>query len=204
MLGRWLHIVIFILLMMLYCQGSHTILHLLPSPSSLLFPVSPKLLYFAQHSFPGCNKQQHAEGLMKRLKDQKHFLDDHSLGTPYPDGHVFFREGELCDAIYIVQVGQVRIFTTLDSGHEIELALVGPGEIFGITSLFIERPRIATAATVGDSSILKIERAKLLNAIHDDPTLVFYILKSMSVRSRRLKDRLAASESRHIERDMNM
>jgi CRP/FNR family cyclic AMP-dependent transcriptional regulator len=139
---------------------------------------------------------------MKRFKLKKHFLADHSLGTQYPDGHVFFREGELCEALYIVQVGQVRMFTTLDSGHEIELALVEPGEIFGITSLFAERPRIATAATVGDSSILKIARAKLLDAIHDDPTLIFYILKSMSIRSRRLKDRLTISESKHIKRDM--
>jgi CRP/FNR family cyclic AMP-dependent transcriptional regulator len=140
--------------------------------------------------------------MMKRFKFKKHFLDDHSLGTTYPDGHVFFNEGELCDALYIVQVGNVRIFTTLDSGHEIELALVEPGEIFGITSLFAERPRIATAATFGDSSVLRIERAKLLDAIHDDPTLVFYILKSMSIRSRRLKDRLAISESKHIKREM--
>lgn len=140
---------------------------------------------------------------MKKYKIKKHFLDDHSLGTSYPDGHVFFKEGELCDALYIVQTGQVRIFTTLESGHEIELALVGPGEIFGITSLFAERPRIGTAMAIGDSNVLKIERAKLLKAIHDDPTLVFYILKSMSIRSRRFKERLVTAESKNIERDMN-
>jgi CRP/FNR family cyclic AMP-dependent transcriptional regulator len=132
------------------------------------------------------------------LKFKTHFLDEHSLGTAYPDGHLIFEEGKLCDALYIVQLGKVRVFTTLPSGHEIELGTVGPGEVFGITSLFDDRPRSASAITVGDSSVLKLERAKLLKAIHDDPTLVFYILKSMSIRSRGLKDRIVASESKHL------
>ncbi len=136
---------------------------------------------------------------MGTFKFKKHLVDEYSLGTAYPDGHLVFEEGKLCDALYIVQTGKVRVYTTLSSGHEVELGLVGPGEVFGITSLFDNRPRSASAITVGDSSILKLEREKLLNAIHNDPTLVFYIVKSMSIRSRALKERIVESETKNLE-----
>ncbi|TNF46442.1 cyclic nucleotide-binding domain-containing protein [bacterium] len=129
---------------------------------------------------------------------QKNPISGETLGVKYPDGYVIFREGDMCDALYIVHAGNVRIITTLPSGGQIELALVGPGEIFGITTIFENLPRSSTAIVQGGASILKIDRSILIRAIHNDPSLVSNILKSLSQRARKLKKALVESESKHL------
>jgi len=127
---------------------------------------------------------------------QKNPLSGETLGVEYPDGHVIFREGDICDGLYIVQTGKVRIVTIIPSGEQIELALTGPGEIFGITTIFENLPRTATAIVQGGASVLRIDRSILIKAIHNDPSLVSNILKSLSYRARKLKKALVASESK--------
>ncbi|UCG38665.1 MAG: cyclic nucleotide-binding domain-containing protein, partial [bacterium] len=73
---------------------------------------------------------------MKPSEHQRDIQHEDVLGKDYARGHYIFREGDMCDALYIIQRGKVRIFTVLPFGQEVELALVGPGEVFGITSLF--------------------------------------------------------------------
>lgn len=119
------------------------------------------------------------------------------LGATYVDGEDIFREGEMDNAIYIVQTGKVRLVTKLPSGEEIEIADLGPGEAFGIAALCDDRimPRYATATADGQANILKIDRAKLIKAIYDDGTLIFSIFKAMSRRARNLTERLVLCES---------
>ena len=105
------------------------------------------------------------------------------------------------NALYIVQSGMIRIVTTLPSGVEIEIASVGPGEAFGIAALADDKlmPRYATATADGRTSILQIDRARLIKAIYDDATLIFSIFKAMSRRARNLTERLVTCESTHGE-----
>ena len=134
--------------------------------------------------------------LMGKLRFKKHVIDDHALGTSYADGDVIFQEGDQCDALYVVQTGYVRVVSIQSSGKEIEIAVAGPGEVFGITSLFGDSPRSASALSFGQSSVLKLERGRIMKAINSDPSLVFFILKSISLRAKKLKSDLVKSESR--------
>ena len=122
-----------------------------------------------------------------------------TLGTTYRHGEVIFQEGDLDNALYIVQTGTVRLVTTLANGKEIEIAVVGPGEAFGIAALADDKikPRYATATAEGRTSILQIDRARLIKAIYDDSTLIFSIFKAMSRRARTLTERLVTCESIH-------
>lgn len=128
---------------------------------------------------------------------QKGYSGIDVLGTNYADGEVVFREGDMDNALYIVQVGRVRLVTTLPSGKEVEIASVGPGEAFGIAALADDRimPRYATATADGDTSILMVDRARLIKAIYDDASTIFSIFKAMSRRARSLTERLVKCES---------
>ncbi len=128
---------------------------------------------------------------------QKGYSGIDVLGTNYTDGEVIFREGDMDNAIYIVQVGRVRLVTTLPSGKEVEIASVGPGEAFGIAALADDRimPRYATATADGETSILMVDRARLIKAIYDDASTIFSIFKAMSRRARTLTGRLVTCES---------
>ena len=131
---------------------------------------------------------------------QKNYSGVDVLGTNYADGEVIFREGDLDNALYIVQTGRVRLVTTLPSGREIEVVTLGPGEAFGIAALADDRimPRYATATADGNTSILMVERARLIKAIYDDATLIFSIFQAMSRRARSLTERLVNCESRGL------
>ena len=123
------------------------------------------------------------------------------LGREYAHGEIIFREGDLENALYIVQSGMVRIVTTLSNGREVEIAAVGPGEAFGIAALADDKimPRYATATADGRTSILMVDRTRLIKAIYDDATLIFSIFKAMSRRARNLTERLVTCESNHGE-----
>lgn len=133
------------------------------------------------------------------FKDESSAAD--TLGTTYRHGEVIFAEGDMDNALYIVQTGKVRLVTTLATGKEIEIASVGPGEAFGIAALADDKimPRYATATAEGRTSILQIDRARLIKAIYDDSTLIFSIFKAMSRRARTLTARLVGCESHHGE-----
>jgi len=129
---------------------------------------------------------------------QKNPISGETLGMEYPDGYVIFHEGDVCDGLYVVQSGNVRIVTTLPSGGQVELAFIGPGEIFGITTILENLPRSASAIVQGGASVLRIDRSVLIKSIHNDPSLVSNILKSVSSRARKLKQALVASESKNL------
>ena len=71
----------------------------------------------------------------------------------------------------------------------------------GIAALADDKimPRYATATAEGRTSILQIDRARLIKAIYDDATLIFSIFKAMSRRARTLTARLVSCESNHGE-----
>jgi len=129
---------------------------------------------------------------------QKNPISGETLGMEYPDGYMIFQEGDVCDGLYVVQSGNVRIVTTLPSGDQVELAVVGSGEIFGITTILENLPRSASAVVQGGASVLRIDRSTLIRSLHNDPSLVSNILKSVSLRARKLKQALVASESKHL------
>ena len=133
---------------------------------------------------------------MDALKIKRHLVDDHSLGTVYADGEMIFREGDRCDALYVVQTGKVKVVSIQPSGEEIEIAEAVPGEVFGITSLFDIIPRSASAVAIGETSVLKLEKERIIRAAHNDPSLVFFILQSVSRRARKLKDDIIQSAIR--------
>jgi len=138
---------------------------------------------------------------MSHSNFQKNHSGVDALGKEFAHGEVIFREGDMDNAIYIVQAGRVRLVTTLPSGREIDVAAVGPGEAFGIAALADDRimPRYATATADGDTSILKVDRARLIKAIYDDASTIFSIFKAMSRRARSLTERLVTCESIHGE-----
>ncbi|MDF1526322.1 MAG: cyclic nucleotide-binding domain-containing protein [bacterium] len=142
----------------------------------------------------------HGEHVEHSSFDSNHSGAD-LLGREYAHGEAIFREGDMDNAIYIVQTGKVRLVTTLPNGREVEIAAVGPGEAFGIAALADDKimPRYATATADGRTSILQIDRTRLIRAIYDDASLIFSIFQAMSRRARTLTERLVTCESIHGE-----
>src|ERR1700742_4253651 len=82
--------------------------------------------------------------------------DDQAIqNITFPKGKVLFRQGEKGNAAYIVNSGVVGLYRE-SLGRKIPLATVRKGELFGEMAAIDASPRMATAFTLEDSTLMVI------------------------------------------------
>ena len=116
-----------------------------------------------------------------------------SLGKEYKEGEVIVRQGEMGNCMFVIQEGEVEAIAEAD-GKELRLRTMGPNEFFGEMALFEHETRTATIRAIGPTRVLTIDKKNFLGGIHEDPSLAFRMVKTMSHRIRDLTDRLADYE----------
>jgi len=116
-----------------------------------------------------------------------------TLGKHFDDGEVIIRQGETGNCMYVIQTGTVDVIAVAN-GRELLLRSLGPNDFFGEMALFERETRTATIRSNGPSQILTIDKKSFLGGIHEDPSLAFRIVQTMSHRIRDLTDRLARYE----------
>lgn len=83
-------------------------------------------------------------------------LDEASIEVvTYPKGKVLFKQGERGNAAYIVNSGAVGVFRE-NNGQKIPLATMRKGELFGEMAVIDNSPRMATAFTLEESTLMVI------------------------------------------------
>ncbi len=95
--------------------------------------------------------------------------------------------------MFVIQEGEVEAIAESD-GKELRLRTMGPNEFFGEMALFEKETRTATIRAIRPTRVLTIDKKNFLGGIHEDPSLAFRIVKTMSHRIRDLTDRLAKYE----------
>ena len=115
------------------------------------------------------------------------------LGKEYKKGEVIFRQGDTGNCMYVIQNGEVEALAETD-GHELRLRTMGPNDFFGEMALFEKEQRTATIRATKPTRLLTIDKKNFLGGIHEDPSLAFRIVETMSHRIRDLTDRLARYE----------
>ena len=116
-----------------------------------------------------------------------------SLGKEYKDGEVIFRQGDTGTCMFIIQDGEVEAVAEAD-GKELRLRTMGPNDFFGEMALFETETRTATIRAIQPTRVLTVDKKNFLGGIHEDPSLAFRIVQTMSHRIRDLTDRLAKYE----------
>jgi CRP-like cAMP-binding protein len=115
------------------------------------------------------------------------------LGKKYQEGDIIFRQGDSGDCMYVIQAGEVEAVAESD-GSEMRLRTMGPNDFFGEMALFEKEVRSATIRATRPTRVLTIDKKNFLGGIHEDPSLAFRIVQTMSHRIRDLTDRLAKYE----------
>ncbi len=108
-----------------------------------------------------------------------------TLGRTYQDTEIIIKQGDQGDCMYVIQEGLVEIIRETDRG-EVLLALRGEGEFFGEMAIFEREVRSATVRAIGEAHVLTIDKMNLLRRIHEDPSLAFQLVQTMSARIRAL------------------
>jgi CRP-like cAMP-binding protein len=117
-------------------------------------------------------------------------MTEGALGRVYQNGEVIIYQGEVGNCMYIVQEGQVEVFVEKE-GQEIQLELLGEGEIVGEMAIFENEVRSATVRATGQARLLTVDKKNFLRRVHEDPSLAYRIVQSMSHRIREMNKEVA-------------
>jgi CRP-like cAMP-binding protein len=100
-----------------------------------------------------------------------------------PKGETIIFQGEMGVSAFLIQSGDVVVFTESD-GKRVELARMGPGQIIGEMALVVDSPRTATVQALTECNLIVITRDTLNSKLEkSDPTvraLVTMLMKRLA------------------------
>ncbi len=117
-------------------------------------------------------------------------MNSGGLGRVYEDGEIIIRQGEVGSCMYVVQEGQVEVYVEQD-GREVQLGTRGEGEILGEMAIFERQERFANVRARGRARLLTVDKKNFLGRVHEDPSIAFRVIKTMSSRIRELSNEIA-------------
>jgi CRP/FNR family cyclic AMP-dependent transcriptional regulator len=135
----------------------------------------------------------HVESLLKSIVVGKHVLQLHK-NTPV------FSQGDQADAIYFIQTGKVKITVVSAQGKEAILAMVGPREFFGEGCLIGQPLRISTASTTESSTVFRVQKQAMLQALHAHSELSEKFTAALLARNIDLEEDLCDQLFNHSEK----
>ncbi|GGB10749.1 Crp/Fnr family transcriptional regulator [Allosediminivita pacifica] len=94
-----------------------------------------------------------------------------------PPGRTLFRQGDLADALYVLQSGSLEVSILSEEGRKLTLNHMTAGTIFGEIGLMDSGPRSATVTADDACEILKVPREVLLNEIRANPDFALAIIQ---------------------------
>lgn len=108
----------------------------------------------------------------------------------YHAGEIVFEEGAASSDLYLVKFGLVGIYKISKlNGQRTDLAVLGPGSVFGEMAAATGKLRSATAAAICDSSLIRLSGSDIQKKLNQaDPiirdivdTLISHIVNANSL-----------------------
>ena len=134
--------------------------------------------------------------MRKRIKasfDPRKFLakvGDGKAISNYRKNEVVFSQGEVADAVFYIQQGNVKLVVVSKHGKEAVVAILGPGHFFGEGCLNGHPLRIATARAVDACVITRLERKTMIAAVHKEPGFSELFMSYLLTRNSRIEEDL--------------
>lgn len=145
-------------------QAEHTISH------SELRPEDPEC--------GGVYKALAASGIFSRTNAEAVCALAEQLATEqFMPGRIVGSERGLGGRLFVIVSGKVKVSYRLPDGGEIILTILGPSEIFGVTTLFDPEAREVTVTTLTEVVAVPIERGQLLVWMAEHPEVRDQVLR---------------------------
>jgi len=88
----------------------------------------------------------------------------------HPKKHRIFSQGDPADAIFYIQKGKIKLTVVSQQGKEAVIGILAEGDFFGEGCLAGQPLRMASATTLSECSIMRLEKASVISLLHDQPT----------------------------------
>ena len=101
-----------------------------------------------------------------------------------------FAQGDKANAIFYIQKGKIKLTVVSKTGKEAVVAVLGTGDFFGEGCLAGQPLRMATATAMMDGSIMRLEKDRVIQLLHQEPAFSELLLAYMLTRTIRIEEDL--------------
>jgi CRP/FNR family transcriptional regulator, cyclic AMP receptor protein len=115
-------------------------------------------------------------------------------------GTRIFSQGEKSDAVYFIESGKVKISVVSPRGNEAVLVILGTRDFFGEGCLVGQPLRISTAIALEPSTLFRVEKGSMLQALARQRNLSERFIASLLVRNINLEEDLCDQLFNYSER----
>ena len=117
---------------------------------------------------------------------------------------ILFSQGDVTDAVFYIQAGRAKVTVLSEHGKEAVVAILERGAFVGESCLVGQMVRTATATTLEDPRILRIDKAVMLHLLQKQPefasAFMSYLLRHSIRVQEDLVDQLFNSSEKRLAR----
>jgi CRP/FNR family cyclic AMP-dependent transcriptional regulator len=108
----------------------------------------------------------------------------------YRKNQKVFSQGDPADAIFYIQNGKVKLTVISKQGKEAVVGILGTDDFFGESCLSGQPLRMATATAMSACAIVRLEKARMIQVLHDESAFSELFLAHLLSRNIRLEEDL--------------
>lgn len=116
------------------------------------------------------------------------FLAEHASRLDFERGRTIFQQGEQGESLFVIAEGLVKVWVSSGDGGEMVLATLRTPDAFGELSAVDGRPRSASATALEPTTLVALDRATLLDAVHRHPGVADGMMRALGGLARRITE----------------
>jgi CRP-like cAMP-binding protein len=117
-----------------------------------------------------------------------------------PRGAFFFHQGDAAHSLYLLSRGRVKLAQVTPEGHQVILAIVGPGEMLGGIAALGDDVYSVSAEAADDCCALVWDGKTMARLLEDYPRIATNALWLLAERVRMLQERYVELATERVER----
>jgi CRP/FNR family transcriptional regulator, cyclic AMP receptor protein len=108
----------------------------------------------------------------------------------YRKNQIIFSQGQIADAVFYIQQGNVRLTVVSEQGKEAVVAIIEAGQFFGEGCLNGHPLRTATTRAMEECDITRIDKATMIATLHNEPEFSELFMMHLLSRNGRIEEDL--------------
>jgi CRP-like cAMP-binding protein len=117
---------------------------------------------------------------------------------------IVYLQGDPAESIFYIRKGGIKLNVTSEHGKDAVVAIMETGQFFGEGCLNGDIARVATAISIGDSSVVSISKQAMRDALKNEPSFAQLFVAYLLTRNTRVEedliDQLFNSSERRLAR----
>jgi small-conductance mechanosensitive channel/CRP-like cAMP-binding protein len=105
----------------------------------------------------------------------------------YGPGEAIVQEGKDGESMYHLMRGSVEVLKWMAPDRSVAVRRLGPGDVFGEMTLFLDAPRSATVRALEECALLKVNRRCVRGLLEESPELLERVAAMVSARQAELE-----------------